>query len=555
MKLNASPLILSVLLALPSPSSAVSQSRDGGSGGVALRASVPMGSIVNTGDRIAFDYESRDDAAILVFDIDTRGYVHLLAPGGNIEVSRAMTTYSLPEPGRDLVVDSQTGVEFVFALAVDDPSVIDLAEVDHMRAADTPGADPYRVSGDPFVAANMIAGELVRGVSRRGVTFGYTMFYVNQRVDHPCYLCGDCDGGTPDPTCDGYRIVQAFDRRSPLTYPLRRGYQTVEVTADATDQPDSGGIFSSGDDSDVMVNFYPYGSQVRYADPVPAYYYGGLYDPFYWYYPYYPYCNSGWSLSIGWGWGWGWGWGCGGYYCSGWYAPPCGGYYPSYPSGGYTYPDRFKAKYKNEAGASNMLVRDRASAAQRDSDLRLAQADVRRSMKTIDTQSIGRQTRFGTANLFASSRSKPTAPRLPTKVSGVARTPGHAKAVPGRTSTGHVRGSVPSSGSRGYVPRAKSGSPSYRGGSAKSGGSPYYRSPARSGGTSKARGYSGAAFKGFPQYSSHGSSRSPFSGFGRQGGTSGYHAPSMRGGFAGSSGWHGGGGGFKSAPHAAHGRR
>jgi hypothetical protein len=72
------------------------------------------------------------------------------------------------------------------------------------------------------------------------------------------------------------------------------------------------------------VNFYPYGTEVHYADPVAvnAWYNWGWYDPYYWYYPYaYPYCGYPYGFSVGIGWGWGWGWGFGGYYCGGYYNP------------------------------------------------------------------------------------------------------------------------------------------------------------------------------------------------------------------------------------------
>ncbi|HXV14436.1 MAG TPA: DUF4384 domain-containing protein, partial [Candidatus Krumholzibacteria bacterium] len=232
---RTSPLVL--LLCIASTASfAVTNGRGGGDGGVVLRANVPMGTVLSTGDPVSFEYQTRKDAAVLVFNIDSEGYVHLLYPTAGPETSRALQTYTVPAEGAELVVDATTGVEFVFALAVDDPSAIDAAELDRLRGTDVEGAEPYRIDGDPFIAANMIAGELVRGVSHRGVYFGYTYFYVNERVEYPCYLCGACDGTPDDPACTDYRVVQNFDRRNPLVYPLKRAYETVagdaEVLAD-----------------------------------------------------------------------------------------------------------------------------------------------------------------------------------------------------------------------------------------------------------------------------------------------------------------------------------
>jgi hypothetical protein len=529
MKLNSIPLLVCLLVAAPSSTLGVTTARDGGRGGVVLRANVPMGGIVNTGDRVAFEYQSREDAVVLVFSIDSRGFVHLLYPEREPELSQANTPYTIPSVGRELVVDSPTGVEFVFALSVADPSAIDAAELDYLRGTDAPGAEPYRITGDPFIAANMIAGELVRGVSRREVNFGYTHFYVNQRVEYPCYLCGSCDGVAEDAACAEYRIVQNFDRGPSLAYPLRRGYDMVEAGVDMT--ADGSTTIENPEGSDVVVNFYPYGSEVRYADPYTYLYpydYGwGLWDPFYWYWPgYYPYWGSGWGISIGWGWGWG----CwGGYYCSGWYAPPCD-YYPYYPSGGYTYPEKFKTKYKSaDAAASGSLAANRTFAAQRDGSMRIAQRDVQRSV----TRATKGSTLTGNAKgisreAFTAGRAGGS-PRVKTSVSGPSRGKAALRGSSGRT------GSRPSSGiNRSTAPKTRSSAGTVKRGATS-------RPRGSSGGTMKSaprptRGSSGT-MRGAPKSSSRGYSGS---------------APSMRGGSAPrSSAPSMRGGGFKGAPRSS----
>ncbi|HEU4366051.1 MAG TPA: DUF4384 domain-containing protein [Candidatus Krumholzibacteria bacterium] len=528
-------LSLCLLLAAPVPASAVSTARNGGDGGVTLRATVPLGGIVNTGDRVAFEYQTRKEAAVIVFSIDSRGYVHLLHPEGGVEVSDANAAYTIPSSGSELIVDTPTGVEFVFALSVAEPSAIDAAELDYLRGTDRPGGEPYRISGDPFIAANMIAGELVRGVSHRDVYFGYTQFYVNQRVEYPCYLCGACDGEADDNACGEYRVVQNFDRRPSLNYPLRRGFDMVEQGAgEYAEDPTT---IDTPDGSDVVVNFYPYGSEVRYADPatyIDPYGYGwGLWDPYYWYWPgYYPYWGSGWSIGFGWGWGWGWG----GYYCSGWYAPPC--YYDGYyPSGGYTYPDRFKTKYKSGDLDSGSLTAQRARAAQRDGDLRIAQKDVQRSVTKANRTSIARSTKRATREAFAAGRAG--SPRVKTSVSGAHRGKAAVRGSPGRT------GSRPSKGIAGKAPTSRGGSSGTikRGATSRPrGSSGAVRSPTRG---------SSGAVKGTPRGSSGRSS----SGIRSHGSSRGYSrsAPAMRGGGSsggGSSAPAARGGGFKGAPRS-----
>ncbi|HEX5132203.1 MAG TPA: DUF4384 domain-containing protein [Candidatus Krumholzibacteria bacterium] len=519
MKMNPTPLILSLLMMSPVASVAVTPAREATGGGVTIRANIPQGAVLNTGDRISFDFQSRDDAAVVVFNIDSRGYVHLLYPLSGVEVAQANTYYTIPPTGSELVIDSPTGAEFVFALAIPDPSSVDARELEHLRSTDLPGGDPYQITGDPFIAANIIAAELVRGISHSGATFGYAQFYVNQRVEYPCYLCGACDGPADDTACSEYRVVQSFDRRSPLAYPMRRGYDMVERGAD---------IFADGSpdpaDSDVVVNFYPYGSEVRYVDPDAYWYpygYGGLYDPYYWYGPgYYPYCGTGWSVSIGWGWGWGWG---SGYYCSGWYAPPCSYYpcypgYPSYPSGGYTYPEKFKSRYKSSDQTSGTLASNRTRVAQRDGSFRIAQSDVQKSVTKVNRTAISANARAATRATVLAGRGE--SPRVKTSVNGYTR---------GGKAT--VRGAVPNQGRGGSTGVTRSPSPSRggSGGTIKRGPSGSTRGSVKG---TPARGSSG--YKGTSRGSSGGGVKSGGSSRGYSGG-----APAARGGSAGRSAGHG----------------
>jgi hypothetical protein len=465
---------------------------------VTLRPGVSMGSVVSPGEPMSFEFHVSSDASVIVFDIDTRGQVHVLYPIGEPGVERARATYRLPEDGSDLFVEGERGVEFVFAVAVDDPSAIDRGALEAMSASDVEGREPYRVEGDPFLAANTIAGDLIRDVSRSGASFAYTYFYVSERVAYPCYLCGPCNDLETVEACSGYRIAQDFDRRSPLAYPLRRGYEMTDVASDPSTGSPLSPVVVPSDDGDVVVNFYPYGSQVRYVDPnlVGIYSDAWWYDPYYWYYPgWYPY-YPGFSVSIGFGWGWGWGWGCwGGYYCSGWYDPWCyGGYYPGYPSYPSGYPGKFKSNYKSGADPSGTtLARNRTYAAQKDGRMRIASADVRPSikqspsMKSSRTRAGGRQsvaTRSGYTRSFTKSRPSYTARDVTraqmfrgqrgTDRSGAKAPSSGPRLRPNdrRSSSGAVRsrGSSPSSGRSHAVqprsssaPRSKSSAPASRG--------------------------------------------------------------------------------------------
>jgi hypothetical protein len=410
----------------PINSNAVSQdnssSYDGGS--VLVEMTQLPGTVLNPGDEIGFRLVSETNAYVVVFNIDTEGFVNLLYPAkGERPVHvREGETYLIPDDNSELlVVEGRTGVEFLFVLVVPERDDIDRRELDYLgKANDLPAEERYRIDGDPFIAANIIAGELVRGISRReGIFLDYTYFFINERVAYPCYLCGECDGATAG-GCDEYIVTANFDENRPLTYPMQRGYEMIEPVATpmlednsglaaAGDDPRTFGQYNS-DDGSVNINFYPYNSEVYYetretltkGTDVDIYLYG---DPYYnawdygWYY--YPTVSVGyyWGPPSFW-WGFNWGW-WGGYYCSAWYRPRCYSVYDNYCGnygwydGGYRYtPQRYKDKYYagdtgnrrspykqkyNTAGAYNTAY---AQAAKRDSRMKVATSGVTRGAST-----------------------------------------------------------------------------------------------------------------------------------------------------------------------------
>ena len=410
MKLLISALMLAVSAA---PSFALTTAQNRADGGVTIRANVSNGVVLDPGDQISFQYQSARDAAVIVFDIDTQGHVSLLHDDP-IPVG-AHESRTLPERSDELFAEGEPGVEFVFALAVADPNAID---ADAFRSLQE---ETRTINGDPFIAANMIAAELVRDISQHTVHMGYTYFYVSERVEYPCYLCGTCDGSALSSECEGYRIAQNFDRGVALAYPLARGYDMVEVSSSTqTETVDETAASPAMPDESTEVNFYPYGSEVHYADPmaVNLWYDYGWYDPWYWYYPYsYPYYGS--YFSIGFGWGWGWGWGCGGYYYSGCYNPYYGcGYYPYYGDGYYpSNVTRYKSQYKS--GGATTLAGNRTYASKTDSDLRVASKGMKTAPATANawrsTKSVSKSGTQVAKGGYSSSH------RVKTSVSGVTR--------------------------------------------------------------------------------------------------------------------------------------
>jgi len=449
-------------------------------GGVSLAMTRPPGTVFNPGDEIGFRLESESDAYVIVFNIDTEGYVNLLYPArGERPVHiREGGVYLIPDDNSEvLLVEGRTGVEFLFALVVPNRDDIDRRELDFLgKANDLPPEERYRIDGDPFIAANIIAGELVRGISRReGIYLDYNYFYINERVAYPCYLCGECDGAIQN-GCDGYIITSNFDEKRPLQYPLSRGYEMIEPAAtpmleDGTGMADAGDSRTFGqyesEDGTVNINFYPYNSEVYYetrktmtgGTDINVYMYDDPYfDPWYYGWYYYPtVAVGGWWGPPSFWWGINWGW-WGGYYCSAWYWPRCYtvwdnyAYNYGYYDGGVRYrPERYKDKYtsgdfdgrrspyKEKVNTSGAYQTAMSQAGKRDSRMKLASGSV--------ASTTGRTAKY---------RSKSTASRTNTIVRGT-RAIGNTTLVrnSGNKSTSRAKQSYVQKTRTSYTPRTR----------------------------------------------------------------------------------------------------
>lgn len=479
-------------------------------GGVVLRMSAATGSILSPGEQISFTYQTSDDAMVVLFNIDTEGYVHLLHPFDGVPtVARARETYRVPAGGDKLLVSGETGMEFIFALTIPDRSALDETELQYLRAVENrPLEERYRIDGDPFLAANIIAGELVRGISHRdGVFLDYAYFYVNQRVDHPCYLCGECDGDGGTAACADYDFVAELDRPSPMTYPLQRAYVAVERGAPASGediQVADRTEYVESADRDVDVNFYPYNVEVRYVTRPYAYAYSSYwydpywYDPFWydpWYcgYTYYPGWRYPWyGHYFSWSFSWGY-WG--GYYCGGWWYPRYNNwydcYYDNYPRSRSTvkyksaYKERSTTAYKN--ATTGVLAATRTQSVKRSDALRVGSRGIQRgtatrvAAKNANTRTVIRGTRTGT------TRSVIGKTRVTTR---------GGRSMTGIHSPTRARGKSPSRvfttprttrGTKSYQPRSRT--TTRRGGAVKRGGTsrPQPQVKSRSGSSSRSR--------------------------------------------------------------------
>lgn len=305
--------------------------------GVSVTLADPIGSVYRAGEEVGVSLRTDSDAFVIVFNIDTDGFVHVLYPedGKSLRKLSGGRVYEFPEdPERSLVVGGSKGIEFLFALSVENRDYINDEEVRFLADNENlPEERKFRITGDPFLGANRIASQLVRGIAQRpGVTLSFTYFYIDEAVDYPRYLCEDCYEKGKDPYASGmppYVASADFENTGRLTYPLEQGFVRDYPAASTLGNPGSSDEGTTSQVTKVYVSYYPrwdtgfYDTSWWYLDP-------WYYD--WWYAPYTP------GFYIGFNWGNWWGCNCSyfPYYCWGSAYP----YYPYYwyPYDPYYYP-------------------------------------------------------------------------------------------------------------------------------------------------------------------------------------------------------------------------
>lgn len=326
-------LALAIVLPTAAHSATYQTTTSSNQTGVTLKLVDAAGSIYREGESVRFLIETDYEAYVLVFNIDTHGFVHLLYPRlpNSIQQLSPGRTYDLPNWSDEaIVVNGPTGMEFAFAVAVRDEEDINDREIGYLLEGERlPVEDRFRVDGDPFLAANRIASQLIRDISHLdGVSMAYTYYYVNEAVDYPRYLCENCYEAGRDPygsDMPRYVATDAFEASARLSYPLGTAFEEQAVVL-----ADRGGERPS-----TVTHVY-----VTY--PYWSYYYPA-------YYPYY--YPSGFYFSVGWYWGWGWGYPAYRWHC---YAYPYY-YYPNWCYGYGSYP----AYYSGTRGLRHNEIRTR----------------------------------------------------------------------------------------------------------------------------------------------------------------------------------------------------
>ena len=189
--------------------------------------------VYEPGEPVEIKVRASDDGYLLVYSIDSEGYVRVLYPyegaSGYIEGRHA---YRVPpnESGLQLVVEGPVGQGYIVALVSREPfnalprylrpydpqaeGAGYVGEEDDEQDVTSDG----RIMGDPFVAMERIRRQvLYDGNDSEAFATAYTSYYIHQPVRYPRYLCNDCHRPNQWAWWDGYdpyyTNCSAFDFR------------------------------------------------------------------------------------------------------------------------------------------------------------------------------------------------------------------------------------------------------------------------------------------------------------------------------------------------------
>jgi hypothetical protein len=213
------------------------------------------GGVYRQGEAMRVFFRANADAFVLIYNIDTEGYIHLVYPYGPDDPDRVEGGVTYQVPSRhdpyDLVADGPTGIEYVVAIASPEPfrdlpwylrGRYDEGDQDQDQY-DGDDEDSGVIVGDPYVGMDRVIRRIVPQGLEDEVSTDDTFFYIERKVDYPRYVCADCHsyGSWYDPYVDvctvvDVRIDAAWARYRP--WPLRapivarpRYYYMVRSTA------------------------------------------------------------------------------------------------------------------------------------------------------------------------------------------------------------------------------------------------------------------------------------------------------------------------------------
>lgn len=314
---------------------------------VVVRLMGGRGSVLNSGRELRLTLRANKDAYVIVYNIDSEGFVNLLFPSdGRPRKLEADKVYTLPERGSGLrfEVGDKTGVEYIHAIAVPERNMIDEQELYFLSETSRNSPEKrFRTDMDPYLSFNTIDENVIEGIDRIPVATDHTYFFANRRVDYPGYLCSKCHGSDKISDPYGEQCPEiAIERNyydTALDYPYPPLYNIAHVSEKVYDDKNYYSSTSyyddnlsndwddeliSTDDTDIYlsINYWDHGYYPRYSYLFPRYsYYYPYYGYSYWYPSYYYTHSSYWGFGVSWGYWdyYDWYW-YGGYHYPGWYA-------------------------------------------------------------------------------------------------------------------------------------------------------------------------------------------------------------------------------------------
>jgi len=162
------------------------------------------GGVYRPGENMLVYFRSSADAYMLVFNVDTDGYIHLVYPYGPedppyVDGGRAYQIPARSDP-YDLVADGPPGIEYVVAVASPVPFrdlpwylTADRADGDRPDLAnDGDDTDSGQIAGDPYVGIDRIIRRIAPPGREDRIATNETYFYIGERVEYPRYVCADC---------------------------------------------------------------------------------------------------------------------------------------------------------------------------------------------------------------------------------------------------------------------------------------------------------------------------------------------------------------------------
>jgi len=186
------------------------------------------GGVFTSGEKMQVFFRANQDAYVLIYNIDTEGYIHLIypfRPNDPVHVD-AGETYRVPSrhDPYDLVAEGPEGMEYVVALASPSPftnlpwflapgSVENARDRDEDGSGDDANADDDLdqgvIVGDPYVGMEKLNSRIVAHGREDQVATADTYFYIDRRVEYPRYVCADCHHRTYwfDPYVDYCSVV------------------------------------------------------------------------------------------------------------------------------------------------------------------------------------------------------------------------------------------------------------------------------------------------------------------------------------------------------------